>query len=123
MMHRTLAWFFAVGVLACATARTSDPNAVALPSTTASALGSARPSPPPASSVDRVTGIAECDVYIATYTACRDKLRPIEMAGDLPVFESSRARLIMLAKQPEEERGDLAAQCTAMLDSIKPRCR
>lgn len=124
MMSRTaLMVFAAIGALACATAKTSDPNAVALPPTTASALGSARPIPPPASSVDRVTGITECDVYIATYTACRDKLRPIEMAGDLPVFESSRARLIMLAKQPEEERPDLATECTAMLDSIKPHCR
>ena len=109
--------------VACATSKSSEPNAVALPPTTASALGSTRPIPPPASSVDRVTGIAECDVYIATYTACREKLRPIEMAGDLPVFESSRVRLIMLAKQPEEERGDLAAQCNAMLDSIKPHCK
>ena len=108
---------------ACATSKSSEPNAVALPQTTASALGSARPIPPPASSVERVTGVAKCDVYIATYTACREKLRPIEMAGDLPVFESSRARLIMLAKQPEEERANLAAECTAMLDSIKPRCK
>lgn len=118
-----LAALASICVLACATSKSSEPNAVALPQTTASALGSARPIPPPASSVERVTGVAKCDVYIATYTACREKLRPIEMAGDLPVFESSRARLIMLAKQPEEERANLAAECTAMLDSIKPRCK
>lgn len=120
-MRRALA--LAAAIAACTPSKPAEPSSVALPETTASALGSARPIPPPASSVERVTGVPECDLYIAKYTACRDRLRPIEMAGDLPVFESARARLIMLAKQPAEERPDLPAQCTAMLDAIAPTCR
>lgn len=115
-------WLLLLTLIACGASKQADPpKSVALPESSASALGSTRPVAQPAPP-EGITGVVECDHYIAAYTACRERLRPIEMAGDLPVFESARARLIMFAHDPEQ-RPSLPSACSAMLASIEPKCR
>lgn len=116
-----------LSLVACAPATRppSDEPSVTLPAQPKAASSTAHAAPRPAAApdpnVEVVTGIPACDAYLAAYTACRDRLRPIEMAGDLPVFESSRARLQMEAKTPEG-RAQLPDACAAMHDSIRPKC-
>jgi hypothetical protein len=66
-----------------------------------------------------LTGIASCDEYIATYEACRDRLRAEEMSGERPVFESHRAHIEEQAQQGDPQ---LATACSAMLKNIQSKC-
>lgn len=128
-LERRIAALSLVSLVACAPATRppSDEAAVTLPAPPPSASGAHSASPPmtaaaPTSSVEVVTGIPACDAYLAAYAACRDRLRPIEMAGELPVFESARARLKMEAGTPEG-KAQLPDACSAMHDAIRPKCR
>jgi hypothetical protein len=68
-----------------------------------------------------VTGIAECDAYLALYRRCESRLAPAIAAGDLRSYEAEAASLRYFATTAE--RAGMPAACRAMQRDLRERCR
>jgi hypothetical protein len=67
-----------------------------------------------------ITGIPECDQYLALYERCEDYLRPEIMAGDRRFYRVEKASLEHFAGTPEA--ANLPVSCGSMLDALRVDC-
>jgi hypothetical protein len=67
-----------------------------------------------------VTGIPECDEYLALYSSCESYLEPEIMAGDRRFHRAEQASLVYLAGTPEV--AGLPEACRGMLDALRVDC-
>jgi hypothetical protein len=79
---------------------------------------------PPGPSTDEpapaVTGIPECDSYLALYKRCEEHLKPEIMAGNRRFHHSEEASLVHYAGTPEA--ASMPATCKGMLDQLQQDC-
>jgi hypothetical protein len=73
-----------------------------------------------ASTSRRLTGIPECDDYLALYRRCEGHLRPQITAGERRFYAAEEASLVHQAGGPETAA--LPDACQGMLDQLRKDC-
>jgi hypothetical protein len=91
-----------------------SPSASAAPQAAAVAVSSDEP---PAT---ELTGIPECDVYLALYQRCEEYLQPQIMAGVRRSHRAEQGSLVYYASTPEA--ATMASSCKSMLDQLQVDC-